>query len=410
MGKTHPDSGMGNPKIAILIAHTAQNKKRSSWGSTVDYMTEALQKYCGDVYQITPEPSKLRVLGKVVHKLSRLFLKKNFLYNHTFALAKRYAKATAQKLAEQPFDVIIAPSGGTEISFLETDIPIVLIEDANFALLHNYYAEYTNLLKKSVYETNALEERALKKASLVLHPSEWAVQSTITNYHVDKQKVHAIPFGANFITPPLAEIAMAKKQSDRCKLLFLGVDWERKGGAIAFEAFRKLEEFGIEAELTVCGCIPPSTFSHERLTVIPYLSKQDEKQRRELEILFETSHFLLLPTRSECYGMVFAEASAFGLPSITTNTGGVSGVVRDGENGFMLPFNADGVSYAEVIAQVYLDARRYAALVRSSRAAFDERLNWDAWGMSVKRLLDELLFHQEAVVDSHITARVKRGM
>src|SRR5690348_12120319 len=101
MRKTHP--GVGNLRIALLIAHNAQNKRRSSWGGTVDYMTEALQKYCGDVYHITPEPSKVRLLGKVFHKLSRLVLKKNFLYNHTFLLAKRYAKTTARKLADQPF-------------------------------------------------------------------------------------------------------------------------------------------------------------------------------------------------------------------------------------------------------------------------------------------------------------------
>jgi glycosyltransferase involved in cell wall biosynthesis len=90
--------------------------------------------------------------------------------------------------------------------------------------------------------------------------------------------------------------------------------------------------------------------------------------------------------------MVFCEASAYGLPSITTNTGGVCGAVKDGENGFMLPLSARGQDYAEVIAKVYSDDRLYYGLVRSSRAAFEDRLNWDAWGMSVKNLLDQLIF------------------
>src|SRR5436190_335365 len=83
-------------------------------------------------------------------------------------------------------------------------------------------------------------------------------------------------------------------------------------------------------------------------------------QRRQLEKLFETSDFLLLPTRSECYGMVFCEASAYGLPSITTDTGGISGAVKDGENGFMLPLSARGQEYAEAIAKVYLDDQLYS--------------------------------------------------
>ena len=90
--------------------------------------------------------------------------------------------------------------------------------------------------------------------------------------------------------------------------------------------------------------------------------------------------------------MVFCEASAYGLPSITTDTGGVCGAVKNGENGFMLPFNARGQEYAEVIAKVYSDDQLYSELVQSSRAAFENRLNWDAWGISVKRLLNECIF------------------
>jgi len=89
--------------------------------------------------------------------------------------------------------------------------------------------------------------------------------------------------------------------------------------------------------------------------------------------------------------MVLAEANAFGLPVITTNTGGVPEVVREGENGFLLPLDARGDAYAEMIAKAYRDDQYYSELVRTSRAAFDNRLNWDAWGVSVKNILAELL-------------------
>jgi glycosyltransferase involved in cell wall biosynthesis len=377
-------------KIAILTASTLQNRKRSSWGGTVDHIAQALQKHCGDVSFIDPVHSRGRFLGKIAHRLSRFFLKKNYLYNHTFLLARRYAKVVAPQLHGRSFDAIVAPSGGTEIAFLETDIPLVLIEDANFALLHNYYPEYSHLLRRSAFEVDALERAAIRKASLVLHPSQWAASSTVKQYGADPQKVRVIPFGANFEDVPLAEVVQAKKKSDRCRLLFLGVSWERKGGDIAFETLGKLEEMGIQAELIICGCTPPARFSHERMIVIPFLRKSDPRQRAELERLFETSDFFFLPTRGECYGMVFCEASAYGLPVITTDTGGVSGAVRDGENGFALPPGARGSDYAALIAGIYRDDQRYAALVRSSRAAFDERLNWDAWGIAVGELLAQM--------------------
>ncbi len=378
-------------RIAILTASTLQDRKRSSWGGTVDHIARTLQLHCGTVDHIGSISPKRRALGKIIHKASRLLLKTNYLYNHTFSLARKYAKVAERRLAAQSYDVIIAPSGGTEIAFLETDIPIVLIEDANFALLHDYYIEYSNLLKRSAFETNALEELAIRKASLVIHPSEWAARSTIEHYHTDNKKVHAVPFGANLEFPPSREVVAARRRTDRCRLLFLGVDWQRKGGEIAFEALLRLEELGVQAELIVVGCTPPKEFTHESLTVIPYLNKSDEKQRQQLEDLFKTSDFLFLPTRSECYGMVFCEASAYGLPVISTNTGGVSGAVREGENGFLLPPIAGGAEYAELIARVYKDEEGYAALVKTSREAFEARLNWDSWGLTVKKLMYEML-------------------
>jgi len=177
--------------------------------------------------------------------------------------------------------------------------------------------------------------------------------------------------------------------------LFIGVKWERKGGDIAFETLLALEKMGIPAELTVVGCIPPKQFAHPAMKVIPFLNKNDESQRKKLEKLYLTSDFLLFPTRNECYGIVVCEANAFGLPVIAADTGGVSGVVTNGENGFLLPHSARGDQYAEVVAKLYRDERGYAELVQSSRADFDNRLNWDVWGTATHKLILELLEHKE---------------
>ena len=379
-------------KIAILSGYDPQNTRSgSSWPNTITFIAQVLQRHCGEVSYIRLSCAKEELIGRILHKGSRFLIKKNFLYGLSFLLAKKYAEVAKQRLKGQSFDIIVAPCGAPAIAFLETDIPIVLVEDATFAVLHDYYPAFSNLLERSIREANIIMDLAIKKASLLVYPSAWAAQSAIEDYHADKQKVHFRPFGANFETIPPREIVEERKKSDCCKLLFVGADWQRKGGDIAFETLLKLEEMGIQAELIVCGCTPPHMFSHERMTVIPFLDKSDERQRKELEQLYLTSDFLLLPTRADCTPMVLCEANAFGLPVVTTHTGGVPEVVRDGENGFVLPYSARGAAYAEVIAQIYWDNQRYTELVRTSRATFDERLNWDAWGVAMKKLFAELL-------------------
>ena len=119
---------------------------------------------------------------------------------------------------------------------------------------------------------------------------------------------------------------------------------------------------------------------------------------------------MILPTRSDCVPMVLAEANAFGLPVVTTQTGGIPSIVREGENGFMLPLSARGSDYAKVIAEIYLDDQRYAKLVTSSRAAFDARLNWDAWGIaitnSIKTMLNQEIFPTGLRHPSHVVRSV----
>src|SRR5207302_10865031 len=145
----------------------------------------------------------------------------------------------------------------------------------------------------------------------------------------------------------------------------------KEGREIAFETLVKLEEMGIAAELIMCGTTPPREFAHERMVVIPFLDKNDERQSKKIEQLYMMSDFLLLPTRADCTPFVFNEANAFGLPVITADTGGVPDVIRNGENGYVLPYSARGSEYAQMIAEIYQDEQRYAALVQSSKAALE---------------------------------------
>ncbi len=141
--------------------------------------------------------------------------------------------------------------------------------------------------------------------------------------------------------------------------------WERKGGQIVLETLNILKKKSIPVHLTIIGSRPPGYIEGKNdvadITVIPFINKHVEAEAEQLYNIFLNSDFLLLPTRAECAGDVFCEASAFGVPSITTNTGGVSTYVEDGVNGFALPLTAAAFDYAEKIQQLFKDL---AALIK----------------------------------------------
>ena len=174
-------------------------------------------------------------------------------------------------------------------------------------------------------------------------------------------------------------------------MLLLGVDWERKGGPIAYVDGERVRARGLDATLTVCGCTPPEAFRAPWLRVVPRLDKNDPAQQRELSRLLLEANFLLLPARQECYGIVFCEASAHGTPSLAADTGGIGGAVAGGRSGVLLPSEAGAEQYAATIASLFADRERYRALVESSRAHYEDCVNWDRWGQRVGGIIDAVL-------------------
>lgn len=369
--------------LAFLTSKDPQDKR--TWSGTYYYMARAMIRQGINVTFLGPVTQNLLPL-RLFNKFSQIVFNKRYSHIHSLILAEKYAKAFSKKLSFKSFDYIFAPAAATEIAFLDTCIPIIYSSDITFSLAQGYYPEYSNLLPRSIKAGNMIEGLAIKKADYLVYPSRWVADSAIRDYSCDPSKVHVIPYGANLDRIPPREVILDRKCNNVCRLLFLGVDWNRKGGKIAFDTLLELLKAGVPSELVICGCIPPGEYSHKNMKVIPFLDKNDPDQSRQLEELLLGSSFLLVPARQEFYGIVFCEAGAYGLPSISTDTGGIP--VENGVNGYRLPLGAQGDAYAKVIKEIYIDKDRYSKLVASSREKADRELNWDSWGKSVHKMLN----------------------
>lgn len=380
---------MVRPRIAIISAE--DTRSRLVLSGTPYYMARALQQHCGDVVHLGPATAPIELLAKVRNRVARTLLGRAAPYQHAPGVARRHAGIFRKRLAAAGrIDVIFAPMASTEIAELETDLPIVYTSDATFALMRDYYPGFSRLGEVYAAGGNAIEHAALHRSAAAVFPSEWAARSARESYGLDPERIQVVPYGANLDEIPDRASVLAAKR-DACALLFLGLDWERKGGAIAFAATHRLRERGIEATLTVCGCVPPAEYRAPWLRVVPRLDKTVAADRRALSRLLLEATFLILPTRQECYGVVFCEAAAHGTPSIATRTGGTGAAVADGRSGVLLPPEADADSYAGAIASIVSDGAAYASLVAASRAHYEGCVNWDVWGRRMAAILAQVL-------------------
>ena len=372
-------------KIGFLTSFDPLDKRKLS-GVTY-HLLRAVQRNLGDVEVLGPMRTR-RLLSGVLNRIGKKF-KKPYNLDHSLYLASRYAGYFNKRLRGKTYDFILAPRSSTEIALLKTKIPVLYYSDTTFASLYNYYEWFSGFMPMSVWEGNKIEKMAQKRSTWAVFTSQWAADSAINVYKTPSEKVFVVPFGPNLDVVPDKSTLLMNKQTDICQLLFLGVEWERKGGNIAFDTLKHLKINGLKCNLTVVGCVPPADVIDEDLHVIPFINKNNVDEYIRFEQLLLQSHFLILPTRAECFGVVFCEASAFGVPSITTDTGGIAGAVKNNVNGYRLPLQATGCDYAELIGELFKNyEEKYLPLARSSRDYFDDSLSWDKVTLQLRQIVE----------------------
>ena len=201
-------------------------------------------------------------------------------------------------------------------------------------------------------------------------------------------QARALPFGVNFSHDP--GVPQPKPPLDPVELLFVGTDWNRKGGDIALGALRQLRRCGVPAHLTLVGQCPASAARHQDVTATGFLDKSKPRETRKLAGLFARAHLLVLPTRGDCTPMVIAEAMAHGTPVLATDTGGIAEMIGQGA-GRCLPMAATPEDWAAAIAGVTRDPEAFAMMSDAARDRAHSRYSWDIWADGIARIAREHL-------------------
>lgn len=377
--------------IAYVSRYNARDVR--TWSGLNYYISKALEnngariEYIDDLYM--PDFLVEKFMERVVPMLSG----KKYLIDRSIPVAKSYARQVARRLKKIKADAVFCPAN-LPIAFLETDLPIVFYTDACFANVIDYYSDFTNVSALSIRWGHIIEEESFRRCAAVVYSSPWAAEKAMSYYGVPKEKVRIIPFGGNVENDHSEADVLSwveHRNFDSIRLLFIGVDWHRKGGEKAYRVTKILNQRGIPAELYVVGCKIPENYKSDGLIrEYAFLNKQVPEQKDLLFHLIKTSHFFIMPTFAEAFGLVFAEASAFGLPCITHDTGGVSAAVSSGKNGQLFPVDSQPGVMADFIAEVWSNKEKYRDLCLNAYRHYCERLSWKTNGRLLYNVLLEV--------------------
>lgn len=385
-----PQGTQANYPIPVALVCTHDCEDISAWSGIPYYLSRSLVKEPElDVHVVSPLeiPSVRRPF--LQRQLDRLLAPEGRIWDHYEpAIMKSVARAAATRVATDRTVFSIFPDPWV---YAEKDQPWIFFSDATFAGLRRLYPALGNLHQRSLRNGEAFWRRSVERADGMVFSSDWAARSAIEDYGATPEKVAVIPMGANLDPMPSGETvktAVSERSRDHLNLLWMGVDWKRKGGKIAVETVRKLRGQGVSATLHVVGCDPPET-PPDFVQSHGFLNKRVPADRQMIERLFLDSHFFLLPTVADCTPIVFPEANAFGLPVVTHNIGGTSTMVIPGVNGCLASRDDFIAQATDYIVTTFSDHDKYMRACMAARDDQARRLCWKAFASQLSTFIRE---------------------
>ncbi len=159
-------------------------------------------------------------------------------------------------------------------------------------------------------------------------------------------------------------------------ILFVGRQWERKGGPAVVSAFRKVRQSLPEATLRIVGC-SPDLGDEPGVEVIGRIMKDEPGGEEKLARLYETSDVFCMPSRFEPFGIVFVEAMLHGLPCIGTDRFAMPEIIADGKTGWLVPEDDIG-ALSDCLTTALSDRAKSLAMGQQGLIRARECFTWSA--------------------------------
>lgn len=168
----------------------------------------------------------------------------------------------------------------------------------------------------------------------------------------------------------LKAVALVRKMDVPCRLFFLGEFMWEKGEGNRDEIERRYNQIVDE------------------LGIKPYVERKGVVTGKEKWAILRSSHCFVLPIRNPNEGQPLSiiEALRAGLPIITTASGGIKDIIRDGINGFIVP-SEDALAIAHRIAFIYRNWDRLEGLRKRNQEYAVARFSLDRFYRQIKEVV-----------------------
>lgn len=215
------------------------------------------------------------------------------------------------------------------------------------------------------------EIKTYQDATMIFTFGSLSAYSLIAQYQIPKEKVLAVYSGSNASN----EITVTNEKRFTKNILFVGIEWERKGGPVLLQVFEKVLAKHPDASLTIVGCHP------ENIT-LPNCKIVGKIPVDQVNDYYNQANIFCLPTIREPFGVAFIEAMNFRLPIVANNIGCIPDFVENGFNGYLIDNNID--DYTNAICDLLDNPEKCGQMGENGYARAKSKFTWDIVGKLIK--------------------------
>lgn len=230
------------------------------------------------------------------------------------------------------------------------------------------------------------EERVIATADRILAPTPVEAGDLVAAYNARPERVAIVTPGVDTDVFRPGDRVAAKSLlglDGRTVVLFVGRMQPLKSPDVAIGAFaHAIADAGEDPLLVMIG--GPSgaeSTSREALSKIAADAGVSDRVRfldpvphDDLATYYRAADVVVVPSRSESFGLVALEASACGAPVVATRVGGLTTAVRDGVTGLLVD-EVDVAAFGDALSTLLRDPVRAAALGRAG-SHHARRFDW----------------------------------
>jgi glycosyltransferase involved in cell wall biosynthesis len=254
---------------------------------------------------------------------------------------------------------------------------------------HFIYTDHTHLanlrsptFKRAFLATEkwlSLEREVYQRATRIFVMAENARISLIEDYGTNPDRIDCVYAGSHIDTTP---VPLDNGDFRNRTVLFVGIDWERKGGPELVKAFTRLLAHCPDARLRIVGASPKIV--HPQIEVFGKVSLDRVKH------LITQAAVLCLPSRFEPFGIAVLEAFALKIPVVVTRVGALEHLVSDGKTGRVVP-PGDVPALAAALTDLLSDPEKCRRYGETGHRFAVENFRWEAVGKKLRAAILPLL-------------------